>query len=152
MSELKKDGVASLRKAGNNRFKDAKLLLDKGDAKHLVASCYLAGYTIECWIKVAILKIMNKQYIEEVYITKENNRKEYFLKIHNLKYLFQEYFKYAKTGQVWYEKHKNSKGVLNDWSEIWRYENNIPEVDKEYTKEFMNQVEEFMKIFGNEVY
>ncbi len=153
MAGENKDGVSSLRRAGNNRFKDARVLYEKGAGKNLVAACYLAGYTIECWLKVAILKSAGRNHIEELYIEKDNGQKEYILKIHNLEVLYREYQKRSKTATAWYERCRGKKGVMQDWSEVWRYENNIPNnIDDEYTENFLNQVKEFIEIMGNEVY
>lgn len=150
MEADKKDGVSSLRRAGNNRFKDAKCLLEKEGDKNLIGACYLAGYTVECWLKVAILKSHHLLHIDE-FSDKMYGENKPTLKTHNLQFLLDRYHECSRTTIGWYEKYRKSGGVIKDWSEKWRYENINVNVDRNYANNFINQVEEFMRIIGSEV-
>jgi hypothetical protein len=56
------DGVSDLRKAAPHRIQDARKLLEPvagkssdRDMRHLNAACYLAGYAVECILKVYLI-------------------------------------------------------------------------------------------------
>ncbi len=67
---LKYDGYSELRKAGPRRLDDALELLEPPTRhagasdvhrRHLCGACYLAGYAVECILKVYIIRRLDQQ-------------------------------------------------------------------------------------------
>ncbi|NOT00048.1 MAG: hypothetical protein HOP29_05425 [Phycisphaerales bacterium] len=71
MASLSKNTVGSvnvLKRLGAIRLREARILLNK---QQFAGAIYLAGYSVECWLKVAICKALDLDELPETFASHE---------------------------------------------------------------------------------
>lgn len=131
-------GINEQEKAGKHRLDDARALLDAGRWR---GAMYLAGYAVECLLKVKLMRMYgcrNLNELENVLRERELLTGHETIFTHRLETLF----KLTRSSErlrsnpgIW-----KRFGTLNRWMPAWRYTADLS--DSANAKDFVQSVEQ----------